>query len=466
MIYRYSILAFAMAFVLTSCAVTLDKSSIMQDDRMTRSDSLRKEIALDRFLNGTIEQETGDLWRAAVYYQIAMTLDSTSSTIPVTLAKIYLELGENEAAYLLLENNLKRDSKDEESLHLMAQISIQAGNYVKAAILNRKLAEIRPLNGSELLQQAEMLIKLRNLHGALDVFAEYLARFNPSASVYRKVGQIHVLNENYAYADTAFRKLIELEPENHREAFLVGVWSLINENLEDAEKYLRLAVMNNPTEYKYWANLLITLRLLVKQDERLESANLAISQFPDSSGLFNSKANALVQLGQLDSAEVCVQESMHLNENSVGPYLILGDICHRREDWSRGIEVYEKAIEIESDNATLLNNYAYLLSEANTELEKAMMMVTKALAIEPYNASYLDTYGWLFYRMGDNKKALRLIKQAEKRSLENNSRGSAEIYDHLGHIYQALGNKAKAEQAWRKAAEIEPDNEKYRHLSK
>lgn len=464
-VIRFSLLMVSIALFFASCAVTLDRSSFLQEYQSSRSDSLRKEIAMDRFLNGTIEEETGEVWKAAVNYQIAMILDSTSSTIPVSLAKLYLKLGEQEAALLVLQKNYMKFPQDEETLHLLSQISTRSGNYRKAVSLNRKLAEIRSLNGSELLQQAEMLIQLRNLAGALDVFTEYLARFTPSASVYRKIGQIHVFQDNYVYADTAFRKLLELEPENHREAFMVGIWALYHDDFEVAEEYLRLAVLHDSTEYKYWNNLLISMSLQKKFQEHVETVNIAITLFPDSSNLYDLKANSLVRLGFLDSAQTCIEESIRLNENRTGPYLILGDIHHRREDWENGIIVFENALSIEPDNPTVLNNYAYMLAEMNTELDKAMEMVLLALEIEPDNASYLDTKGWIYFRKLQYKKALRFVKQAEKISLRENS-SSAEVYDHLGHIYSALGKIEDANKAWQKAAELEPENEKYRRFSK
>jgi tetratricopeptide (TPR) repeat protein len=80
-------------------------------------------------------------------------------------------------------------------------------------------------------------------------------------------------------------------------------------------------------------------------------------------------------------------------------------------------------------------------------------MINIALTAEPNNPSFLDTYGWIQFKLGNTDKAIEYINKAIKIGDV-----SAEVFEHLGDIYNTLGDKIEAEKNWRKGLEIEPDN--------
>src|SRR5690606_23883213 len=102
-------------------------------------------------------------------------------------------------------------------------------------------------------------------------------------------------------------------------------------------------------------------------------------------------------------------------------------------------------------NATALNNYAYYLSVNNLELEKAYEMSKKSLEFEPDNASYLDTLGWIYYLMEDYENALTYISSAAEKG------GSPTVFEHLGDVYDKLGNDEKAQEWWGKSFDSDPE---------
>ena len=119
--------------------------------------------------------------------------------------------------------------------------------------------------------------------------------------------------------------------------------------------------------------------------------------------------------------------------------------------------LYTHAVELDSTNALILNNYAYSLSERGIKLEEALRMSETAVKAEPKNASYLDTIGWIYYMMGNYKKAKGYIEE----SLKHDSQ-SATVIDHLGDVLYKMGDKTKALEKWQKAVELEPDNKKFK----
>ena len=117
-------------------------------------------------------------------------------------------------------------------------------------------------------------------------------------------------------------------------------------------------------------------------------------------------------------------------------------------------EVYEDGVKNLPDNALLLNNFAYSLSERDTRLQEALEMSQKAIELEPENAAYLDTIGWIYFKLKNYKNAESYILQ----SLELRP-NSAVVLDHLGDIYYNLNDISQAKMHWKKSIEIQPDNQ-------
>ena len=198
-----------------------------------------------------------------------------------------------------------------------------------------------------------------------------------------------------------------------------------------------------------------------KYEEVLELVAVALEQFEGLPLFHDTRSGTLEKLGRLDEAIEAADKSIELDSTRISPYLIRGYIHHLLEQWEESAASYERALEIDPDNPAVLNNYAYLLSVQNYRLEEGLEMVDRALEMSPELPSYHDTRAWILYRLGRLKEALEVIKIAMKDTDDN-----AEMFEHLGYIYQALGKERKATKAWKRAAEIEPDNERYQLLMK
>ena len=90
------------------------------------------------------------------------------------------------------------------------------------------------------------------------------------------------------------------------------------------------------------------------------------------------------------------------------------------------------------------------MSERNVRLEKAKLMSKKSNDLHPNEASFQDTFGWILYQLGDYEKALNWLKKAEK----NGGMDSGVINEHIGDVFQKIGNLDLARKYWKRAHEI------------
>ncbi len=82
-------------------------------------------------------------------------------------------------------------------------------------------------------------------------------------------------------------------------------------------------------------------------------------------------------------------------------------------------------------------------------LDRAFAMAARAVELDGNNATLLDTYAWVLFRLGRLQEARRTMQQAISFDRSENP----ELYLHYGDILAALGEKFMAETYWRKALE-------------
>ncbi|MDF1879179.1 hypothetical protein JHD46_05930 [Sulfurimonas sp. SAG-AH-194-C20] len=70
----------------------------------------------------------------------------------------------------------------------------------------------------------------------------------------------------------------------------------------------------------------------------------------------------------------------------------------------------EKVI-LQNKGTIYLNYLGYILIDHEVDIKKGMMYIDKVLAIRPKSAFYLDSKAWGFYKLGQCKKADKLIKK-------------------------------------------------------
>ena len=136
-------------------------------------------------------------------------------------------------------------------------------------------------------------------------------------------------------------------------------------------------------------------------------------------------------------------------------YMISGDILHSMNLPEEAYAAYDSCLNINPDEISCLNNYAYYLSEENRDLKRAEQMSYKTIKAEPENVSYLDTYAWILYMQKRYEEARIYIDQALK---NDSTQTSSVIFEHAGDIYIRLGLKSDANNYWQKAIDSGSDN--------
>ncbi len=154
----------------------------------------------------------------------------------------------------------------------------------------------------------------------------------------------------------------------------------------------------------------------------------------------------------LDLAQTHHRNTQILNEDF---YFSYAAAYERTGDIEKAEELFLQALELNPEHANAHNYLAYMWSEHNVHLDRAIEHINEAIQLVPDSGAFIDTLGWILYMQGNYEEALKEIEQAN--SLTPND---PTITDHLGDTLLKLDRTEEAIDQWKHAFRLDPDNEK------
>ncbi len=295
-------------------------------------------------------------------------------------------------------------------------------------------ADAKPVDesasASELMEKAQEQFRSGDWMSARATL-DAVKKKNPDQPfLYAILGSIATMQRDYAEAKSDFEIELKKHPDN---AMVVAALAEVERKSGDtrgAETTLKEYLAGHPDELR----MSLMLASLETQGEdynaALSTLQSAADHHPDDPGVRLELATTLVRLNRTDEAVAAA-----------------------------------KSVLEDTDEPGMMNNAAYILSEAKLDLAYAETMSRKSVdLLEQKTASVTtaesnsqtfatntlliaswDTLGWILYQEGKLEEARPLLLAAWRDSL------SAEVGDHLGQLYEALKNPDEACAAYRLA---------------
>ncbi len=210
-------------------------------------------------------------------------------------------------------------------------------------------------------------------------------------------------------------------------------------------------------------------------DKAVDICDRLLKRQPDNWLMLELKAQVVREAGKLGEALKLYEEvgerikkDERLKKDLQEEYLdtiryALSGLYVEMNQVDKAAEQLKALLAREPDNATYNNDLGYIWADHNMNLEESEKLIRKALdddrrqrrkanpdlkpELDKDNPAYLDSLGWVLFKQKKYKEAKPLLQQA----VQAEEGKHVEIYDHLGDVHMALGEKAEAVAAWKKA---------------
>ena len=118
----------------------------------------------------------------------------------------------------------------------------------------------------------------------------------------------------------------------------------------------------------------------------------------------------------------------------VNIYALLGDIYHSLGQDDKAFQAYDSCLVYKQNDAMVLNNYAYYLSLKKKDLQRAEEMSRLSNELEPDNATYLDTYAWVLYQQKRYQEAKVYMDKVVELMEKDDEEMSDDVREHIKQI--------------------------------
>ena len=218
---------------------------------------------------------------------------------------------------------------------------------------------------------------------------------------------------------------------------------------QEAEAAFERAIQLNNVELNYLAyyGKGLALRYQGKDELALTSLERGITSNSEFAPAFQDKSVVLSNLSRFDEALVAINSAITLEPKNANHYLQQAVILSNSKRLEEAIVAYNRAIEI-SPRAAFYNNRANLYKEQG-EVQLALADYQKALEINPNNANAYNNRANLYQQQGEMELALADYQKA----LEINP-NYANAYGGRGLLYQQMGNQPAAIADLKKAQQL------------
>jgi tetratricopeptide (TPR) repeat protein len=252
-------------------------------------------------------------------------------------------------------------------------------------------------------------------------------------------------------ADTLIQIMFEVHPDDARTHTIKGDFLYKEKKYADARESFRQALALDKSRYPIWHQVMLLDSQLDDYASLEKTAKEARDLFPNEPVPYLFYGATLSQRKSYADAIDVLNEGRVLVFNNPGLlsqfYTYLGDAYNKLGNHVKSDESFDKALALDPENATVLNNYAYFLSLRGVSLEKALKMSEKANRISPDSPSFQDTHGWVLFKMGKYSEAKKWIEKAIEAGGEKNPT----LLEHMGDVLFQLGEKSEALKYWEKA---------------
>ena len=316
------------------------------------------------------------------------------------------------------------------------------------------------LNSSLLISQGKKWIENQKI----DEFKKIFSCSNPSdiiSEFFFLVSNLYSSQDNYEKSNFYLNISNYLNPKFKFNLTLLAENYYLNKNYSKTLKILES--FNKNDGLYYWFKLKKEAQIISKKKNKNESLDFINQNFKK---IKNPSIKIIFDIANLNKSSQKYKEAikyydqiiLEIDTNSQlhaeilyrrgGSYERLGDYVNSDKDLL-------KSLEINPDDAYVLNYLAYSWLEREYKIDLALQMLEKAYDKKSNDPYIIDSIGWAYYLVNDYMKAENFLKRAVELMPDDPT-----VNDHYGDILWKLDRKIQARYFWENVLNLEETEDK------
>ncbi|MBL7545088.1 MAG: tetratricopeptide repeat protein [Bdellovibrionaceae bacterium] len=321
--------------------------------------------------------------------------------------------------------------------------------FQKAKGPNVKIAEVL----------SQMFIEQQKFDEAFEQLEILEGQTDDPLAIKVRMALILIEKKMFDRAISKLEEILRIAPESDKIRFyLAAVYEETKKDELSVGHYLKI-----PPSSPFYGESMVHAGYLLKNIGQLEKAvgvlAKAYENKKDYPQIYAMYASLLDEQKEYQKALEVLASGLVKFPDNAQLHFYYGTIHDRTGDKEKVIDNMKKVIEIDPNHSQGLNYLAFTWAEMNQNMDEAEKLARRAVILDPEDGYILDTLGWILFKRGNKKEALKYLEAAIKFQPT-----VGVIAEHLGDIYRDLAMTEKAKNMYKKAVDLEVDKQKMREL--
>ena len=336
--------------------------------------------------------------------------------------------------------------------HLRAsQLQRHLGQFNEAESSLARARQLAPGNLEILYNQALLEEEEGRFEDAVKILTDAIAGIknepgtnaNALGILYEQLGHTYRDQGNYAAALDAFQQMAKANPDSAKRAKMLMIDTYReSHDMDRAIAEAKKALDQDPKSRE----ATITLALLYGEKSETSAATELLQGLLKGT---DTDQEIYIDIAQVQSrgkkfgeAEQTAQKAEQMAQDPEArqtAWFMLGSIYERQKKYDQAEREFRKVLDVNPNNAPVLNYFGYMLADRGVRIEEATSMIQHALKEDPSNGAYLDSLGWAYYKQNKLAEAEEYLRKAVDRDGHDPT-----ILSHLADVYLKLGQNERA----------------------
>ena len=370
--------------------------------------------------------------------QSAVTQMPQNEVVRYNLGRALFANQNIDAARVQFEEAIKLQPRYELPRLALTQMMIQRGDFGKAAQMAQEIQQLNPRNIPAQLLRSRALIGLGNMKQAREELTRTKERYPNLPDARLQLAALDLQDKSYKSAEDSFRQLYGESKDPRAFMGLVDTY-VAQGQMATALKMLQDELAKDPNRMEYHVAVAHIAAATKDYPTAISELKTVLGKAPQNAQLWIELSEVYRRAGDFNSAVDASKKAQQVAPNNAGATLQMAMLYETSGQRTESKPYYEQVLKLQPDNPVALNNLAFILAEAGTDLDQALTMAQRAKQQRPQDDDVADTLGWIYIKKNIPDSAVPIFRDL----VSKNPNRSTYRY-HLAMAYFQKGDKINA----------------------